>query len=201
MSGRICSRGRMSAGVGGVTGGLAPALTMAVFLFPLLAHGAIKEEPIPELKPPAGRLEVKEITKPSRLWLLAPAGGLAAGLVILLLRRKEAPLPVPPATRARRDLVALNGRGDAAAVARVFREYVEAALGVRGRSATVEEMVAALSCHPGWSDALGEGVRRFMDPVELAKFAPQVPAPPVERVVEEAMGLVTEIETMRGGKA
>ncbi len=181
--------------------GVRPLLLACVFAIPSLAMAAIKEEPIPELKAPAGRLELREEKKPSRGWMVWPAIGAVVGVVILLASQRKAAPPVPPAEGARRELQALNGKGDAAGVARVFRGYVEAAMGVRGRSATVDEMIAALSGRAGWSDALGWRVRRFLDPVELSNFAPEVPAPAVEGAVKEALELVSELEKMRGGQA
>lgn len=172
----------------------------ALLLFPALACAAIKEEPIPELKPPTGILKLEEVKKESRRWLIWPLSGLAVGIAILLLTKQPPPPPIPAAVRARKALAELNGKGDTAGVARVFREYVESAMKMRGRSATVDEIVDALTERAALTDDIGERVRCFLDPVELATFAPEVPAPPVERVIEEATALIEKLETIRGGE-
>lgn len=168
----------------------------AVCLLSVPALGAIKAEPqpIPELRPPTGKLPEPEPAPPQWPWFVAAAALAAAG--ILLWPRGSAPkISEPPVTRARRELQALR-HPDPFTLGRIVREYFIASRRLSGPGITFEELATALAEDPRWTPLLQDRFRRIADPIEIAKFAPKATPADLERVRDDALALIADADTL-----
>src|SRR5205823_4098223 len=101
----------------------------SIVVSPFAVLGAIKMEPIPELRPPRPELPEAVQQKSTLPWIVG--GVCIAGIAVALAwsRRRTAPPPVPPYTIAQRELEALRAgisRATPAAVSSVVRRYMVA---------------------------------------------------------------------------
>jgi hypothetical protein len=109
------------------------AAIAGLVLSPFAVHGAIKTEPIPELRPPRAEVPPAAEEKRPLPWVLGGVGVAALAIALAWPRRKPAPPPEPPFAVAQRELKALSAehsRATPAAVSSVVRRYVAAAFGL-----------------------------------------------------------------------
>jgi len=176
----------------------------SIVLSPLFAFGAIKLEPIPDLRPP--RPELPEAARPTSPvpWIL---GGLSiAGIAIAFAwpRRRSAPPPMPPYTIAQRELESLradNSRATPAAVSSVVRRYVVAVSGLPGLGVTSEEVASALAIQAFCTVELKDAASRILRECDVAAFAPDAPAGGSPALVSRAEKLLADLETCRAAPA
>ena len=170
-----------------------------VFLLLLLGNmdgrAAIKTE-IPELRPPKGMLE--EVPQEARKWPWIAAGVCFIGAIALLWPRKRKVLASEsPHARAQRELRALRGP-TAEGLGDILRRYMVATFAVPGPGQTFEELEAFIAQDPRWTPERQERLRRLVDPLEFARFAPAREGSAVEPLVEEALAVLGELEAFRG---
>ena len=105
-----------------------------------------------------------------------------------------------PAVTARRELATLRGRAEdgalAAAVSRVLRRYVMAALDFPPDELTTTELCLALQTRPQLTADLAANLGDFLRRCDEWKFAPAPPAPQLN-AVQTALEWVEKIETRR----
>jgi hypothetical protein len=172
---------------------------MVLLLLSLPAHTAIKEEAIPDLRPP--RTELQQRAPKGHAWTLAGLGVLlVSGINLLWLTMRAKKIPPPPEhpyAKAQREFNALSNKPDVDGVLGVFRNYVLNVLPVPGPGQTAEEVLTFLARHPAWTADHTTRAQRLLMPVEVAKFAPSMPMPDASEMLQEATWLTTEIERMR----
>ena len=175
-----------------------PVIALACLMICLVkatASGAIKSE-IPELRGPKGMLEEVAQQPPKWPWVAAGMCFLGA-IVVLWPRRRKAPVAESPYAQAQRELRALR-RPTAVELADILRRYMVATFAVSGPGQTFEELAAFIAGDPRWTAERQERLRRLVDPLEVARFAPAREGSAVEPLVEEALAVLAELEAFRG---
>jgi hypothetical protein len=180
------------------------AAAAALVLMPCFAAGAIKTEPIPDLRPP--RQELPPLPeKPDRLpWIF---GGTAFALVAVLMfwpRRKPAPPPPSPYEVAQSALAAMRGDGSLAtptAISATLRQFAARAFDLSGGGVTAEEVASGLAARRNCPTELASEVWQFLAECDVAKFAPGAPSPAVTEMLDRADRLVESLETARATAA
>ncbi|MEO6785814.1 MAG: hypothetical protein ABI318_06740 [Chthoniobacteraceae bacterium] len=181
------------------------AVIAAVLLsFPLVAMGAIKAEPSPDLRPPRPELPPPLIARSHSAWVL---GGLGVAMILVALcwPRRKPPLPPPdPLAVAQEKLAAL--RADAAsatpvAVSAIVRRYAADAFGLAGSALTTEEAVSGLVARRSCPVELTNSVWRFLSDCDLAKFSPRAEPPDAPALVGSAARLIDDLEAARAKAA
>ncbi len=164
-------------------------------LFLRLAAITIAPEKIPDLKPPRG--SIAPTLWEQHGWALCFLGAIALVLLISIIQRLSRPAPViipTSADLARRELEGLRGRGDAAVVntgaGRVLRGFLVAKFGLAGPGLTADEIAA----HLPMDEVLAGEIHLFLHQCDVANFAPAVPAPAAEAVIENALELIDSVE-------
>lgn len=176
------------------------AAIASLVLSPFAVHGAIKTEPIPELRPPRPELPPAAEEKSPLPWVLGGVGVAAIAVAIAWPRRKSASPPVPPYIIALRELKALhaeNSRATPVAVSSVVRRYVVAAFSLPGSGVTSEEVSAGLAAHPRCPAELMDAVDRFLGECDVAKFAPGATPEAVAELIPRAEKLLADLEACR----
>ena len=179
-------------------------LAVALALFPLSAMGAIKAEPVSELRPPRPELAPPMFAQHRTAWVL---GGIGAGMILVALcwPRRKPPVPPPaPFAVAQRELDAL--RADAAkatpvAVSAMVRRYAVDAFGLAGSGMTAEEVVSGLAVRRSCPAELTNAAWHFLSDCDRAKFAPH--AEPVEglALLGKTASLIADLEAARAKAA
>jgi hypothetical protein len=159
------------------------------------ASAAIKTEPIPELKPPRGVLKEVSKRRSALPWIAAAA--CLAGAAVLLLPVRRKPQPVESLyDRTARELRGLR-EPDPQKIGELLRAYICEAFGAPGPGQTFEELAALLTNDPRWTPLLKERLRRVIDPLEIARFAPAGTPADMEKLREEALALLANAESLR----
>ena len=159
------------------------------------AFAAIKQEPIPELRPPREELSARSNPRDVLPWYIA--GGVATTLVVLVLTwpRTQHPVVSEPAyVRASRALATAT---TADSVSNAVRNYALAVFPLPGRGQTPEELLAFLAKHPRCTPELSTQLAQFFAPVEVSKFAPLAPAPTTDELRTQAAQILAALETLR----
>ena len=180
------------------------AFAAALAIFPLSAMGAIKAEPISELRPPRPEIPPPMTARHRSAWVL---GGLGAGIILVALcwpRRKPPEPPPDPFAVAQRELAALNfdvTKVTPVAVSAIVRRYAVDAFGLAGSGMTSEEVVSGLVTRRSCPTELANAAWHFLSDCDRAKFAPH--AEPLEGVVllGKAASLIGELEAARAKAA
>lgn len=177
-----------------------PLLT-AVFLTASLcgADAAIRaekqDEEIPPLRPPRGVLQ--EVPKQSDRWPWFVAAGLlvvSAALMWPRIETKAAPKETPRA-RAARELRDLR-HPDANTLGTILREYVLTTIPGSAPGQTFTEIAAALEKDLRWTPGLRARFRKLADPIELAKFSLESSPVAFDKLRDEALELITEVDAL-----
>ena len=179
-------------------------LAAALALFPLTAMGAIKAEPVSELRPPRPELPLPMTARHRGAWVL---GGIGAAMILTALcwpRRKPPAPPPDPFAIAQRELDAL--RADAAkatpvAVSAIVRRYAVDGFGLAGSGMTAEEVVSGLVTRRACPVELTNAAWHFLADCDRAKFAPH--AEPVEglALLGKTASLIADLEAARAKAA
>ena len=171
---------------------------------PLVAFGAIKSEPIPDLRPPRPEIPAT-VEKDNRLpWLL---GGVGLAVVAVLLcwpRRKPAVAAPPPFDVAQRELAALRANGSLAtpaAVSAIVRRYAVAAFDLPGSGVTAEEVASELVVRRSCPSELANAAWQFLAECDVAKFAPGAPHTAPSEILGRTEKLIADLETARATAA
>jgi hypothetical protein len=181
------------------------ALAAVFALLPLAAMGAIKAEPVSQLRPPLPEIPPPLIENTRHTWVL---GSLAAGCVLVLLfmprRKKPAPPPPDPFAIAQGELDSL--RTDAAkvtpvAVSAMVRRYAADAFGIEGSGLTSEEVVSGLVTRRSCPVELTNTTWHFLSRCDRAKFAPHVEPLDGAALLGSAGTLIGELEAARAKAA
>ena len=175
-------------------------LAAALAIFPLTAMGAIKAEPVSELRPPRPELAPPMIERNRKAWVL---GGIGAAMILAALcwpRRKPPAPPPDPFAIVQRELDALRADGAKATpvtVSAIVRRYAVDAFGLAGSGMTAEEVVSGLVTRRACPEELTNAAWHFLSDCDRAKFAPT--AEPVEGKVllGTAASLIAELEAAR----
>jgi hypothetical protein len=176
------------------------AIVASIVCSPFAVFGAIKTEPIPELRPPRPELPPAAATESPLPWALGGVGVAAVAIAIAWPRRKPVPPPVPPFIVAQRELHALrmeNLPATPVAVSSVVCRYVVAAFGLPASGVTSAEVIAGLASHGQCGVELTDVLGRFLGECDVAKFAPgAAPQGPAE-LVSRAERLLADLEGCR----
>ncbi len=179
-------------------------LAAALALAPLAAMGAIKAEPVSELRPPRPELAPPMFAQHRTAWVLV---GLGVGMILVALcwpRRKPPAPPPDPFAVAQRELDALRAdtaKATPVAVSAIVRRYAADAFGLAGSGLTSEEVVSGLAVRRACPAELTNAAWHFLSDCDRAKFAPH--AEPVEGValLATAASLIAELEAARAKAA
>ena len=178
-------------------------VTAACLAFaPLAAFGAIKTDPIPDLRPPRPELPASA-EKDNRLpWLLGGVGLAIIAVALCWPRRK--PAPPPPFDVALRELSAL--RADAslatpAAVSAIVRRYAVAAFDLPGSGVTAEEVASELVVRRSCPSELANAAWRFLADCDVEKFAPGASGTASSEMLGRAEKLIADLEAARAAAA
>ena len=180
------------------------AIAAALVILPLAAMGAIKAEPVSELRPPRPEIPAPKIVRNRGAWALA---GIGAGMILAALcwpRRKPPAPPPDPFAVALREIEALSNdaaKATPAAVSALVRRYAVDAFGLDGSGMTAEEVVSGLVTRRACPTELTNAVWYFLSDCDRAKFAPL--ADPVDGLVliENAASLIGKLEAARAKAA
>ena len=180
------------------------AIAAALAFFPLAAMGAIKAEPVSELRPPRPELAPPMTARSRSAWVL---GGIGVGMILVALcwpRRKPPAPPPDPFAVAQRELDALRAdtaKATPVAVSAIVRRYAVDAFGLAGSGMTAEEVVSGLAVRRACPVELTNAAWHFLSDCDRAKFAPH--AEPVEGValLATAASLIAELEAARAKAA
>lgn len=159
------------------------------------AFAAIKQEPIPELRPPHDELSVRGNPRDVLPWYVA--GGVATVIAVLVLTwpgEKRTVVSEPAYVRASRELASAP---DVEAISNTVRDYALAVFPLPGRGQTPEELLAFLAKHPRCTPELSAQLAQFFAPVEVAKFAPLASAPTTEELRTQAAQILAALEVLR----
>ena len=86
---------------------------------------------------------------------------------------------------------------DASSIGDLLRGYMTHAFGAPGPGQTFEELAALLGRDPRWTPVLKERLRRLIDPLEIARFAPRATPADMEKLRQEALTLLADAESLR----
>lgn len=121
----------------------------------------------------------------------------AVAVWILLGKKKQPPVRVPPAVQARRELEALRQRApDAAlavAVAQIIRRFIVGQLALPSQEFTTAELHHALRHAAGVPPEVAELAADFLRRCDAIKFSPDAP-PPAPEIIAEALQVVEHLE-------
>jgi len=175
------------------------SLAVAIVLAPLAALGAIKVEPIPELRPPREAVPVPVVEEHHRAWVFA---GIGAALVLAALcwpRRKVAPPPPSPFTVARGKLDALQSDSGATdvKVSAIVRQYAVEAFDLQGPALTSEEVITGLGLCQSCPSEMANAAWELLSGCDLVKFAPGVPPTGLPALIGRAEKLLADMEAAR----
>ena len=180
------------------------AIAIALALFPLTAMGAIKAEPVSELRPPRPEIPPPITARNRTAWMLA---GIGAGMILAALcwPRRKPPAPPPgPFEVAQREFDAL--RADAAkstpvAVSAIVRRFAVEAFDLAGSGMTAEEVVSGLVMRRSCPAELTNAAWHFLSDCDRAKFAPLTEPVNGQALTENAASLIGELEAARAKAA
>lgn len=161
---------------------------------------AIKKDegPIPDLRPPKGRIafDLPETAILNGAVLFAFAV-LIIGRIIHA-RKPVPPKPVePPLVLARRALAAAGGPTIIADCEQVVRRYVFNAFGVGWEGATSSELCAAFAAHPLADAESLAALDGYLSDSDLARFASHEAEQLAATCVSRALALVEQLEARR----
>jgi hypothetical protein len=179
-------------------------LAASLAFAPLAAMGAIKAEPVSELRPPHPELAPPLVERHRSLWVL---GSIGAGMILAALcwpRRKPPAPPPDPFEVAQRELAALNfdvTKATPVAVSAIVRRFAVDAFDLPGSGMTSEEVVSGLAPRRACPVELTNAAWRFLSDCDRAKFAPL--QAPVEgaSLLAAASSLIGELEAARAKAA
>ena len=173
-------------------------------LAPLAALGAIKAEPIPDLRPPRPEIPAP-VAKDDRLpWLLGVAGLGFIAAVVCWPRRKPVHAPPPPYLVAQRELGALRAESSLAtpvSVSAVLRRYAVAAFDLPGSGVTAEEVASGLAARRSCPVELANAAWQFLAECDVAKFALGASGLPPLGILLRAEKLLADLEAARAASA
>lgn len=180
------------------------AIAAILAVFPFTALGAMKSEPISELRPPLPELPPPLMERNPSGWVL---GGIGVAMILTALcwPRRKPPMPPPdPFAIARRELDALRtdaARATPAAVSAIVRRCAVGAFGFEGGGLTSEEVVSGLATVRSCPAELTNAAWHFFSDCDRAKFAPT--AEPLEgrALLGAAASLIGEMEAARAKAA
>ena len=179
-------------------------LAAALALLPLAAIGAIKAEPVSELRPPRPELAPPMIAQHRSAWVL---GGIGVGMILAALcwpRRKPPAPPPDPFAIVQQELDALRTdavKATPVAVSAMVRRYAVDAFGLEGNGMTAEEVVSGLVTRRSCPVELTNSAWHLLSDCDRAKFAPH--PEPVEgmALIGTAASLIAELEAARAKAA
>ena len=180
------------------------ALAAALVLFPLTPMGAIKAEPVSELRPPRPEIPAPKIVRNRGVWALA---GIGAGMILAVLcwpRRKPPAPPPDPFAVAQRGLDALRAdtaKATPVVVSALVRRYAVDAFDLAGSGMTAEEVVSGLVMRRSCPAELTNAAWHFLSDCDRAKFAPLMEPVNGQALIENAASLIGELEAARAKAA
>ena len=180
------------------------ALAAALALFPLTAMGAIKAEPVSDLRPPRPEMPPPPIAQRRDAWVL---GGI--GVVIILVSlcwpRRKPPVPPPrPFAIAHEKFSVLRADvagATPAAVSAIVRQYSATAFALTGSGLTSEEVVSGLVTRRACPAELTNAVWHFLSDCDRAEFSPIRESADGPTLLASASKLVDELEAARAKAA
>ncbi len=159
------------------------------------AFAVIKQENIPELRPPRDELPTKSNPRDVLPWYIACGAVTVLAVLVLTWPREQRSVVSEPAyVRASRELAADT---TADAISNTVRNYALAVFPLPGRGQTPEELLAFLAQHPRCTPELSEQLAQFFAPVEVVKFAPLAPSPTMEELRTQGAQILAALETLR----
>ena len=165
---------------------------------PLLAGIKQAEGPIPDLRPPKGKIAVEVPEATVMIGALVVAfGSLVVGRLFWRGRIPAALPPEAPAALARRELGAVQPSEAPEECARILRAYLSAAWQVQLVGATTSEICAQLQSHPLADTELISALARYFGESEIARFAQHSSPEYAERCVAEGYQLIEALEARR----
>jgi hypothetical protein len=180
------------------------AIAAGFVFLPLTALGAIKAEPMSDLRPPRPQLPAPTIERNRQEWVL---GGVAAGLILALLcwpRRKPPSPPPDPHTIAQQELDALAAdpaKATPVSVSAIVRRYAVDAFGLAGNGLTSEEVVSGLATRRSCPADLVNAAWHFLSDCDRAKFAPTTEPTEGQALLGAATSLLDQLEGARAAVA
>ena len=180
------------------------ALALALAIFPLCAMGAIKAEPVSELRPPRPKLPRPAAGISRNVWVF---GGLTVGLLLATLcwpRRKPPAPPPDPFAIAHRELDLLRAeiaKATPVMVSAIVRRYAADAFGLAGGGMTSEEVVSGLVPRRACPAELTNATWHFLSDCDRAKFAPHAEPMDGAALLGSASSLIGELEAARAKAA
>ena len=177
-----------------------PVITACLALAPLVAFGAIKAEPLPDLRPP--RPEIPALfVKDNRIpWLVGAVFFAVVAAVICWPRRRHVPAPPSPFLVAQREFGALRSDSSLAtpaSVSSILRRYAVAAFDLPGSGVTAEEVASGLAARRSCPVDLANATWQFLAECDVEKFAPGVQHPPPLPILPRAEKLLADLEAAR----
>lgn len=171
-----------------------------LILLPLVAAGAIKSEPIPDLRPPRAELPPLPAEKSRLPWVLGAAGAAVVALALLWPRRRPALPPVSAFDLARAAIVGLRADPSLAtplSVSAMVRRYAASAFALPGTGVTAEEVASGLAARRNCPTELASQVWQFLAECDVAKFSPGASNAASAELVERAEKLIEALENAR----
>ncbi len=193
---------RSNNGSGGIVNFLTALLAVAALHFPLAAHGAIKAEPAPELRPPRPEIPPPPIARSHIAWVLGGVGA-AIAVAVLCWPRRKPPVPPPdPFFFAVENLAALRADGATPiAVSAIVRRYAADAFAIEGGGLTSEELVSGLVTRRSCPVELTNAVWHFLSDCDRAKFSPVPEHAEKSALLGATAKLIEELEAARAKAA
>jgi hypothetical protein len=180
------------------------AVAAVLMLVPFAAIGAIKIEPIPDLRPPREELPPAP-ERGSRLpWFVGAVAIAAAGLAFLRTGRKPLPSPLSPYETARRAIATMRADSSLAtplSVSAMFRRYAVSAFELPGSGVTAEDVASSLAARRNCPVELASEAWQFLADCDVAKFAPGASGAASVQSLDRAEKLIEAIEAARATAA
>ncbi len=180
------------------------AIAAALALLPITAMGAIKAEPVSELRPPRPEIPLPVPARNRGAWAIV---GIGAGLILAVVcwpRRKPPAPPPDPLAIALRELDSLRRDGAPAmpvALSAIVRRFAVDAFGLAGSGMTAEEVVSGLVTRRSCPAELANAAWHFLADCDRAKFAPLTEPVNGPALIESAATLIGALEAARATAA
>lgn len=160
------------------------------------------ESPIPDLRPPKGKIAVD---LPENTVFVGAVVFAFAVLILGRIFRRHQPAPVmtvkPAIDIARSEFAAITDPQAHAECVRILRGYLRQAWKIGETGSTSTELVAAVATHPLGTAQLATGLAAFFAEEEARRFAPVPLAAGEASVVSQATQLAESLEAHRQGLA
>jgi len=178
-----------------------PVLAACMMVFPLFASGAIRTEPMSDLRPAHPELPPPREQNDHIPWIMAGVGAAMILTGIFWPRRKPAPAPPDPHAKAKLALKAAANAAQPAEISAIVRRYAAEAFLLKGEGLTSEEVVSGLVSRRSCPPELANEAWRLLSSCDVASYAPHMEKVEAAAFLDRAARLIDELEAARAKAA